>query len=291
MKSKIAFTKKDLAVALVCLVFVLMSFGAVGGRGRERAKHAVCLSNLKQLSLAWRQYADDNDGRIVNGAPCGHKCTADVPSWDTDHTNETPWIGRAAGEPEECQLAAIKAGAMWPYVKNLGPYRCPTGFKGELVTYAIMDGMNGMPMYRGDVRRPGVWIKKLSEIQNPPPSERMVFIDEGWLAPDSYAVHIDMEMWWDDPPSRHGDGTNLSFADGHCEYYKWKGLWTIQYARSVDRFHPRNDVRLGGPIDIDYDGVGDKYVEATRDDYEDLYFIQKGCWGGLDYTPTYGELP
>jgi len=298
MKSKIAFTKKDIAVVLVCLVFLLMSLGAIGSGGRERFKRAVCLSNLKQLSLAWYQYADDNDGRIVNAGPIGTKGRADVPDWDCDHGDcinypptwwETPWVGNAydCDDDVECQKRAIQAGALWPYCKDFKLYRCPTGQPGEMLTYSIMDGMNGLTIARtGDVKgEPGVWIKNISEIHSPPPAERMVFIDEGFTAPDSFAVHYASECWFDNPPSRHGDGVSLSFADGHTEHRKWKGMWTIVYARVSD-VTASSCVWPGDPIALRSGPEGPwAKVPATCDDFDDLYYIQKGCWGGL--SPYY----
>lgn len=62
MKSRIIFTKKDVVVALACVVFLLAGLGAVGGSGRERAKRIVCLANLKQLTAAFNVFADENDG-------------------------------------------------------------------------------------------------------------------------------------------------------------------------------------------------------------------------------------
>ena len=46
-------------------------------RAREQGKRAACLSNLKQLQLAWVMYADDFDGKIVNGSA----------SWDAGGEN------------------------------------------------------------------------------------------------------------------------------------------------------------------------------------------------------------
>jgi len=62
MKSRIIFTKKDVIVALACVVFLLAGLGAVGDSGRERAKRIVCLANLKQLTAAFNVFADENDG-------------------------------------------------------------------------------------------------------------------------------------------------------------------------------------------------------------------------------------
>jgi prepilin-type processing-associated H-X9-DG protein len=197
-----------------------------------------------------------------------------------------PWPERGSLEAS-WQINAIREGALFPYCKNEKLYRCPNGLRGEMLTYAIVDGMNGYTQGRGEaqIKKPGIWIKKRTEIHNPPPAYRIVFIDEGWASPDSYAVHFLREMWWDDLPSRHGDGTNLAFADGHSEYYKWKGLWTIQFARATEYRHPRSDVPPGATIILP--GGEQKNVKADTDDFEDLYFIQKGCWGGLGYTPTH----
>jgi len=147
-------------------------------------------------------------------------------------------------------------------------YRCPTGRPREALTYAIMFSMNSVnhPPTQG-VK--GAHIKKRTEIHNPAPPYRIVFIDEGWMTPDAFAVHYDREQWWDNPPVRHGDGTTLSFADGHSEHWKWKGIDTIKRARLVERSHQVN------------------WRPESPTGFRDLYRMQQGCWGRLGYTPTY----
>ena len=220
-------------------------------------------------------YADENDGKIVNGAGGIY-----------DRPKETPWVGRcwASGYqsgnqlPEDQQIRAIMEGALWPYVKNIKAYRCPTGTRGEMLTYAAMDGVNGLSRSGEGTTKDGAWAKRMSDIRNKP--ERLVFIDEGWVTPDSFAVHYNQETWWDDPPVRHGDGVTVSFADGRSGHYKWKGIWTILVGRHRQREHPGNHYRPGTPI-------AGKQQLATNEDFEDLYWIQKGSWGKLGYTPSY----
>jgi prepilin-type processing-associated H-X9-DG protein len=89
------------------------------------------------------------------------------------------------------------------------------------------------------------------------------------MTPDAFAVHYNQEQWWDDPPVRHGDGTTISFADGHSDHWKWKGIDTIKRAKLVERSHQGN------------------WTPETEAGYRDLYMMQKGCWGKLGYTPTY----
>jgi len=260
MRLKAALTNKDIIVVLVCLIFLVINVGAISSNGRRRAKRILCLTNLRQLTLAWTQFAEDNDGFIVNGAPLGSTaCQAYTPTYG-DHANETPWVGRDwgyiyyPGQPtlEECQASAIRDGALWPYCQDLKLYYCPSGYQGSIRSYGIVDGMNGMSR-SGEGTIAGVhWIKNIAQILNP--SDRLVFIDEGWITPDSYAVHFNRESWWEDPPFRHGGGTSVSFGDGHSEWHRWKG---------------------------------DHVFPETIDDFHDLYWMQIGCWGELGYTPTY----
>jgi len=78
MKARANFTKKDLIVVLACLVFVIANIAAVGPRGRQRAKEAVCLSNLRKWGPIFQQFAADNDAFFMQGwtpesVPDAHK--------------------------------------------------------------------------------------------------------------------------------------------------------------------------------------------------------------------------
>jgi len=265
------FTLVELLVVIAIIALLMSILMPALNRAREQGKRAVCLSNLRQLMLAWILYADDNEDNIVNGA-VGYG-----PPYNQSfgHAGERAWVldgcapdWASGGQlPENEQKERIKEGALWPYFENVKLCRCPTGSRGEMLTYAVMFSMNSI-CYPEVLTKPGVYIKNRSEIYNPAPAHRLVFIDEGWISPDAFAVHYGgEERWWDDPPVRHGDGTNVSFADGHCEYKKWKGIDTIKRGRSVERGH-----------------AGD-WTPETYDGRQDLYWMQKATWGKLGYTP------
>ena len=67
MKSKTAFTKKDIVVTFGCAVFLLANLGAVGSSGRRRAKEAVCFSNLRQWGAMFEMFTNDNNGYFMEG--------------------------------------------------------------------------------------------------------------------------------------------------------------------------------------------------------------------------------
>jgi len=277
MNKRKAFTLIELLVVIAIIAILMAILMPALNRAREQGKRAMCVGNLKQLTLAWIMYADENDAKIVNGAPLGRAGFADPGNPSPLHDNEIPWVGKCFSDsyqsgdqlPEHTQISAIRAGALWPYVKTVGLYRCPTGTRGEMLTYAAMDGVNGLK--RTGTDKPYIFLKKITDIRGAH-SERIVFIDEGWVTPDSFAVHYaggNPERWWDDPPVRHGDGVTLSFADGRADYHKWKGIDTIKFGRDRQRTHP-----------------GNNYPPTSDDGKRDLHWVQKGCWGGLGYTPT-----
>jgi len=257
------FTLIELLVVIAIIAILMAILMPALHRAREQGKRIMCIGNLKQLTLGWIMYADDNDGKIVNGAG------------GIDRTGEKAWVGRcwasdyqSGGQlSEQQQIREIEDGAMWSYVKTVDLDRCPTGTRGEMLTYAAMDGVNGLSR-TGTTARPDIFLKKITNIKGAH-SERLVYLDEGWVTPDSFATHYVQEQWWDDPPVRHGDGVTLSWADGSAGYHKWTGIDTIKMGRDRQRGHPSNN-----------------YSPNTDEGKKDLHFVQKGCWGGLGYTPT-----
>ncbi len=127
-----AFTLIELLVVIAVIAILMAILMPVLKRAKEQAKRAVCFNNLRQLGLAWLLYADDYDGKIMNG------------DGGTDHGREIAWVGKCWDNygsgiqlPVADQITAIKRGAMWRYSKDLKLYRCPTGYRGEMLTYLL----------------------------------------------------------------------------------------------------------------------------------------------------------
>jgi prepilin-type N-terminal cleavage/methylation domain-containing protein/prepilin-type processing-associated H-X9-DG protein len=264
MHGKKGFTLIELLVVIAIIAILMAILVPTLHRAREQGQRAACLSNCKQLTMAWIMYADENNDRIVNactGGPGQNNVPANEDGW-------VHWVGYSDATTEELQIQAIKDGALYAYAKTERLYKCPSGMRGEMRTYAIVDSMNGWPSAAPH-------IKKRMEITRP--GERVVFLDEGWVTAASWSIPYDKESWWgstpsvtgilnnrnnDCPPVRHGDGTNFSFADGRSEYWKWVDRRTIDYGLMLAGTNP---AQPGNP---------------------DLHRVQKAVWGKLGYTPA-----
>ena len=252
-KPATAFTLIELLVVVAIIAVLMAVLMPAMQRAREQGKRAVCLSNVKQFGVSWVLYADENDQKLVNA------CTVPGTEGHPDRTKEPCWL-YFSGDTWTTQqrIDGVKDGAMWPYIKQLKIYKCPTGIRGEVNTYGIVDAMNGAM-----VSIPGVKdlvIKKKTQIKRP--GERLVFVDEGKTSTQSWTIYYDRESWWDGVPVRHGEGTNFSFADGHAEYWKWDDPRTIKFSR------------------------GNSGLTASQPGNQDIQRVQRAAWGGLGYTPS-----
>ncbi|MGA2677783.1 MAG: hypothetical protein ABSF37_00625 [Sedimentisphaerales bacterium] len=286
MNANKGLTRVDAIIAVAFVALVLAQAAVLNAGGRERSKREVCLANLRMLTAAWKAYADDNAGKLVNGAtpsegdttfcvqcpdcPTGtpyiSKAKVNKTNTAAGHMNELPWVGGAfygmgTQLPECAAKCAIESGALYKYVQDSDIYRCPTGNKGEYITYTFVDAMNGMPG-DGDCGRGKTALKNINQITKT--ATQIVFIDEGKVTPDSFAVYYNQENWWDPPPVRHSGGVCVSFADGHSAFHKWKSQETIAIGSGSSYY----------------------YSLTTCAGKNDLYWMQIGCWGQLGYTPS-----
>jgi prepilin-type N-terminal cleavage/methylation domain-containing protein/prepilin-type processing-associated H-X9-DG protein len=220
-----AFTLIELLVVIAIIAILMAILMPALRSAKEQARSIACRSNVRTLTLAWLMYKDDNDGKLVRGDTPGPGGT---PAWVVMPSDP----GNASAEEK---MKYIQQGLLWPYVKNVGAYRCPSDrrknspyHKYAYRTYSISGGMNG-------VNPAGEWeilpCIKYSDLKNP--ATKFVFIAE--CDPRGY----NMNSWVMDPKSRRWvdafgiwhsrNSSTIGWADGHVGMHRWLGEGLIKW--------------------------------------------------------------
>lgn len=218
------YGRYDMLVVLFCIL-ALCGFAAIGGRGRERARVAVCQANLRQLGDAMSLFLNDHEDRYPSA--CAWLVKDLIPTMG--YQRFCRW--HDARYPPD--------GPVWAYVAKGKTALCPTfaGFAKRLGRYHAchMDAIPIDPQFSyvmnaflgpGGTLPPGVGTS--AEITRRR-AEVFVFAEENlWMRPgnsmvmDDTALRGDGREWFG---TFHGVsrrlrncGTiNAAFADGHAQ--------------------------------------------------------------------------
>jgi prepilin-type N-terminal cleavage/methylation domain-containing protein len=209
------FTLIELLVVIAIIAILAAILFPVFARAKEQARKTACLSNLKQLGIALREYADDYDGvlcgSVVNSGG-GWK------SWDV---------------------------VLDPYVKSPKLYKCPSDGSPGTRSYSMNDQWG----------RAGEWGRGLEiGVLDEPTSvvlltEWHVYKDVGYGFNNLGSSYYNSAF--DPPEGYHLKGTNSAgnnylFADTHAKYFR-VGLVT-KYKEDGSKGYFYYDPSSGKPI-------------------------------------------
>jgi len=216
-------------------------------KAKSKALSIACLSNGKQLGLAWIMYTGDNRDLLVPNYIGGSQ-----ESW-------IPGANDVNALPGATNVNAIKKGLLYKFNESPGIYVCPSDdFKlnGRKMIRVRSFSMNGQMNSDVDWVNPKYPVcRKYSDIIAPHPTQALVFLDESskTLEDTYFAIQVDNKLWQNDASDRHSRGANLSFADGHSEIYKWvepdtgRHEYNAPARRPVDRDFERIKVTIAVP--------------------------------------------
>jgi len=116
-----AFTLIELLVVIAIIAILAAILFPVFAQAKEAAKKTSCLSNQKQIALAWPMYANDFDDTMAapvtyNNTPAGGLFGEQYPLYANWFTNFSPIQGGSD----------ITQGLLYPYMKSTGLSNCPS---------------------------------------------------------------------------------------------------------------------------------------------------------------------
>ena len=236
------FTLIELLVVIAIIAILAGMLLPALGKAKTKAQGIACLSNSKQLALAWTVYSGDFNDRVANNYGVSETLEAITRRvFDNWVNNVMVWnAGSGTAEMSVTNLAWVANGVLGKYTAAaLGIYKCPSdnflspaqrraGYRQRNRSMAMNSFFGRFSIGNDPTAQGRNWgfqdrLQFLKMSDCPAPARTWLTLDEhADSINDGYFINNPQAANWGDiPASYHNGACGFSFADGHSEIKRW----------------------------------------------------------------------
>jgi len=245
-----AFTLIELLVVICVIALLAATLVPTLAGSRIGSQSLSCMNNNRQLTAAWRMYADDSNERLLYASTSSSVGLMSIDPTDPDNY---AWTGahmdftganRANWDPAYDMMKRL----LWPYTKSVGTYKCPSDHstvvwvgvsRPRIQSFSMNLYVGGFaPSPGGLDGNDGGWafadlyriFSKTTDLTAPGPAKTFIFTDMRPEAINWGSFLTDMSGFPNNPAQYnlgdlpgvfHNLGACISFGDGHVEIHRW----------------------------------------------------------------------